>query len=122
MQSLHNPIWKAVLRHAKKLYLKCMPEDVHDCMLKCINYNVHIIIHNNINRVVHAKEWADGGVLQLRQLGNLDRHILTFAGLKQQFLMTTRTSVLVYEARRYSIQQFQESSIGIQVIGHDITG
>ena len=32
MQSIHNPSWRDVLEHYKKLNLKCMPEDVHEFM------------------------------------------------------------------------------------------
>jgi hypothetical protein len=38
MQTVHNPFWKDVIRHYKKLYLKCEPTSVHEFMSECIHY------------------------------------------------------------------------------------
>ena len=104
MQRIHNPFWRDVLKHYKKLNFKCMPEGVHKFMSECLHYNVNI---TRDKRVVYVKEWVDAGLLTLRQLVNLDGKYLTFAQFKQQFPMITRTNFLVYEGIINSIKQFQ---------------
>ena len=76
--------------------------------------NINIIRYN---RVVYVKEWVDAGVLQLRQLVNLDGHFVTFAEFKHHFPMIDRTNFLVYEGIINSIRQSQRK-LHIEVTGH----
>ena len=69
------------------------------------------------NKVVYVKEWVDAGVLQLRQLVNLDGQFLSFAELKQQFLKITRTNFLFNEGIINSIKQFERKR-NIEVVGN----
>ena len=43
MQSVDNPFWKDVMKHYRKLYLKCCPTSIHDFMAECIHYNINIL-------------------------------------------------------------------------------
>ena len=48
MQSMHSPFWRDVLKHDKKLNLKCKPKDVHEFRSGFLHYNINIIRDNRV--------------------------------------------------------------------------
>ena len=48
LMQIHNPFWRDVFKHYKKLNLKCMSEDVHAFMSECLHYNINITRDNRV--------------------------------------------------------------------------
>ena len=69
IQGLKNPFWKDVLRHFKKLYMRCVPKSVDAFMAECIHYNINIL---RDKQVIYVKEWVDIGILFVHQLVNVN--------------------------------------------------
>jgi len=42
MSKMNNPFWKDVLKHYKKIYIKCVPLNIDHFMAECIHYNINI--------------------------------------------------------------------------------
>ena len=82
MQQIYNPFWKDVLKHYKKLYTKCLPENIHDFVSECIHYNINITINK---MVVYIKDWFDAGIIFVLHLMDNNGNYLTFKTFKQLF-------------------------------------
>ena len=83
MQRICNPFWKDVLKHYKKLYTKCLPENIHDFVSECIHYNINITINK---KVVYIKDWFEAGIIFVHHLMDNNGNYLTFKTFKQLFL------------------------------------
>ena len=82
MQLIHNPFWHDVLKHFKKLSIKCIPADISDFNAECIFYNKNIMISKHI---VHFKDWLERGIFQICHLLNNNGCFLKFEEFKIKF-------------------------------------
>ena len=82
MQWICTPFWRDVLKHYKKLYTKCLPENIHDFVSECIRYNVSITINK---RIIYIKDWFDAGIIFVHHLMDNNGNDLTFETFKQLF-------------------------------------
>lgn len=93
MQKTDNLFWKDVLKHYRKLYMKCLPNSIHDFVSECIHYNVNIL---RDNKVVFLKEWFDAGIVYVRQLLTIEGKFMNYIEFKTCYPTIQRTSFLVY--------------------------
>jgi exonuclease III len=93
MQKVDNLFWKDVLKHYKKLYMKCLPTSIHDFAGECIHYNINIL---RDNKVVFLKEWCDASIIYVRQLINNEGMFMNYNEFLVRYPMIQRTSFLVY--------------------------
>jgi hypothetical protein len=105
MQRIHNPFWKDVLRHYKKLCLKCSPTNVNEFVLECIYYNENI---KRERKVIFVKEWFDAGIVYVHQLVKADGSYLSLDEFRTQFPVIVNTSFLLYGGVINAIKEYQE--------------
>jgi hypothetical protein len=104
LRSCTNPFWTDVLKHYKKLCIKCTVENATDFLAECIHYNVNI---RRDGKVVLLKEWIQNEVLFVNQLYNMDSgRFFTFAEFKNQYPQIMRTDFLLYSGVIKAIQQY----------------
>lgn len=104
MQRCRNPFWVDVLKHFKKLYVKCCPENLSELMSECIHYNVNIL---RDRKVICVKEWINNDILYIRQLFNSNNNkFLTFVEFKEKYPVILKTNFLLYSGVIDAIQQY----------------
>ena len=69
MTKLNNPFWRDVLKHFKKLYARCSPQNTDEFMAECLHHNPNIIREN---KVVYLKNWLDSGIVFIRHIIDVD--------------------------------------------------
>ena len=106
MQWICNPFWKDVLKHYKKLYTKCLPENIHDFVSECIHYNINITINK---MVVYIKDWFDAGIIFVLHLMDNNGNYLTFKTFKQLF-SNVRTILLTCRGVMGAIKKYQHGN------------
>ena len=65
MLRIENPFWKDVLKHYKKLCIKCTPLIVDEFMSENVHYHINI---TKERKVVYNREWYANNILSIKQL------------------------------------------------------
>ena len=104
MRHCNNLFWCDVLKHFRKLHVRCRPENITEFMAECIHFNVNIL---RDRKVVNVKEWINGNVLYVYQLFNYDaKRFLSFDEFKNQHPSFTKTNFLMYTGVIRSVQHY----------------
>ena len=114
-----NPFWIDVIKHYKKLYIKCKPENGREFYGESIHYNVNII---RDKKTLHLTEWIDRGIFTLGQLVDGRGNFMSFETFQQTFPGVT-TNILLYlgiiEAiKKYKLKTRLEFSIEDSHLGY----
>lgn len=75
MRRFRNSFWCDVMKHYKKLCVKCTPEGEVDFLSENIHYNIHV---RRDHKTVHVKEWIDNNILRIGDLVNEQGAFYTF--------------------------------------------
>jgi hypothetical protein len=100
---MRNPFWHDVVKHFKKLSIKCMPVDINDFNAECIFYNKNIIIGKH---TVHFVDWVDLGIFQICHLLNDNGMFLSFEEFQRKF-PTLNVNFLKFGGLIQSIKKYQ---------------
>jgi hypothetical protein len=103
MQLVHNPFWHDVLKHFKKLSMKCIPADISDFNAECIFYNKNIMIGKH---TVHFKDWVKIGIFQVCHLLKEDGSFLNFEEFQIKF-PTLTVNFLKFTGLIEAIRKYQ---------------
>jgi hypothetical protein len=104
MQKIDNKFWKDVLKHYKKLYIKCQPQNIHEFLSECIHYNINI---TRGHKVIYVKEWVENGIRLIRHLLNEKGNFMLFAEFQRRYPTVEHTNYLSYEGIIRAIKQYQ---------------
>lgn len=81
-----------MLRHHKKLCLKCPPTSANEFVLECVYYNVII---KTEKKVIFVKEWFDPEILFVHQLVKEDGNHFTVGEFRTNVPVIVDTTLLV---------------------------
>ena len=102
-RKVDNPFWKDVMKHYKELSSKTKPENIHDFMSECIQYNPNIL---RAGKTLYIKDWCDQDIFLIRQLINNDGNFLNHNEFREKY-PGTRTNFLLYEGIIQSVKAYQ---------------
>jgi hypothetical protein len=105
MHRIDNVFWKDVLKHYKKLYLKCHPESIHEFLSECIHYNSNI---TRGHKTIQLKEWINAGVLLVRHLLDENGNFMSFTEFQKCFSNIKQTNYLQYAGLINAIKHYQK--------------
>ena len=104
MTKLNNPFWRDVLKHFKKLYARCSPQNTDEFMAECLHHNPNII-----REVVYLKNWLDSGIVFIRHIIDVDGKYMKFDNLKARF-PHVHTNFLEYQGIVSAVKKYQEKN------------
>ena len=82
INDIYNPFWHDVLKHYKKLCVKCKPIGINEFNAECIFYNVNI---TRGGHVVYVKSWLENNVYQVCHLLDENGSFFTFEDFRARF-------------------------------------
>ena len=100
--SIGNPFWIDVMKHYKRLSVKCSPKNIHDLMEECIHYNVNFL---RGQRVIFVKEWYNNDIFFVNQLLNETGNFLNYEEFSVKF-PNVRTIFLLFEGIIKAIKSY----------------
>ena len=104
-QTVNNPFWNDVLKHFKKLSLKCTPTNMSEFASEHIHYNANITRGNN---VIEENEWIEAGILKTGDLMGINNAFLSYEEFKEKYDLCARTNFLLYEGIIRAIKHYQQ--------------
>ena len=104
MTKCTNQFWTDVVKHYKKMYTKCCPENTKEFLAERIHYNINII---RDNKTIHVKDWIENNIITVGNLVNTDGNFLTFNDFQAKFSGLS-TNFVLYNGIIKSIKCFKE--------------
>ena len=105
MMNCGNLFWKDVAKHFKTLCAKFSPSDADSLMAEPIHYNIRFIRGNH---VVYVREWADAGILYVRDLMNRDTgDFFTHDEFKKKYSALRNVNFILVEGIIQCIRNYQ---------------
>jgi hypothetical protein len=117
MNQVKNPFWHDVLKHYKRLHVKCQlkVKNVSDFNAECIFLNDKIIVDHH---TVYFRDWLQLGVYQIHHILNERGTYLSFDEFKEKY-PTLTTNFLIYRGLVESIKKYQNNIQVIQDTSND---
>ena len=104
MNRIKNPFWHDVLKHMKRLQVKCVPRNIHEFNAECIFYNINILVGNH---TIFFRDWVEMGIYQICHILDDNGVPLSFDALKIKYPNLT-TNFLNYSGMIKAIKAYQE--------------
>lgn len=104
IRNCHNHFWIDVFKWYKKFYRKCTPQNEIDLVGVPIHYNSNIL---RGRRMIVLQEWADAGVLQVKDLLDQQGRFMSFVDFGNCYPTVTRTNFLVHFGVIQAVQHYQ---------------
>ena len=92
MKKYKNNFWHDVLKHYRKLYMKCNPENGKEFLSEPIHYNLNII---RDKKYLHISKWMENYIVKIRDVGDGWGGFYSYEDFRRKF-SNVNTNFLIY--------------------------